>query len=79
MGQEGNPSDMPFFPDMQAAQGCSGLLTYNESSQDVEGGAFASQVAAQVEGRHDLTDGLKNNLSFGLIDFSYNPQSSFVQ
>lgn len=76
MGPDGNPSEMPFFPDLQAAQGCSGLLTLNESSSHDEAGAFASQVAAQVQGRCNITDGLKNNLSFGPVEFSYNNPSS---
>ena len=72
----GNRSDIPFFPDMQANQGVSGIITLNESSQD-ENGAFASQVSAQVHGRNDRTDGLKNNLSFGPVDLTYN-QIPFV-
>ena len=61
---------------MQAVQGVSGILTLNESSQDENSGAFASQVSAQVHGRNvrnERTDGLKNNLSFGPVDLTYNP------
>ena len=62
---------MPFFPDLLVNQGVSAaLLTLNESSQD-EIKDFASQVGAEVQANKDNTDGVKNNLSFGPIDFSY--------